>query len=225
MDLSRGGSTLLSTFANALLKCQSVSEMIHLMLNMWMKDSPLSALVNEFMNRFPIQMIGQFILDVKGIVNCIYLLQSSIEHFSHDHPFETDLIVYVKEPKAEVNVQLYISLIGEVIVKPGFIIGSTQQHEVMVGIGNDDFLIEITVHPGNAVVPLCDFSGIPNESGVLIAASTGFFVDAVEYIEHPDGSDADVSTIWLVKLSYWSSWYELIIDGQLEAIVLDIEQI
>jgi hypothetical protein len=46
------------------------------------------------MRCFPIEVVGEFLKELRGIMCYIYLLQSSIEYCSHIHPLSNDTIVY-----------------------------------------------------------------------------------------------------------------------------------
>jgi hypothetical protein len=74
----------------------------------------------------------------------------------------------------------------------------------------DSILFEITLHPGNVAVSISDYSVIPAESEILIAASTGFKIEGVEYVDlELSNSDCPgVVRIPVVKLSYVRSWFD-----------------
>jgi hypothetical protein len=155
--------------------------------------------------------------ELKGILHYIYLLQSSLEYYSYHHPLSKDIIVYrgLKNGGQRLA-SLYASMIDEVIVWSSFTSTSTDQRYVIKHFiqDEDSILFEIALHPGNVAVCIRDYSVFRGESEILIAASTGFKIDGVEYIdveiENPDGlSDVRIP---MVKLSYFRSWSDFNID-------------
>jgi hypothetical protein len=78
----------------------------------------------------------------------------------------------------------------------------------------DSILFEIALHPGNVAICIADHSVRPSESQILIAASTGFKIEGVEYIDvEMQSSDCSkVVTIPVVKMSYFLSWSDFDID-------------
>jgi hypothetical protein len=105
---------------------------------------------------------------------------------------------------------LYESMIGEMIVWPGFTSTSTKRDLVISKFirGEDSLLFEISLHPGDVAVAISDYSDYPMESEILIAASSGFMVEEVEWIEIRG------SKIGQVRLSYCMSWYDFNIDDR-----------
>jgi hypothetical protein len=103
---------------------------------------------------------------------------------------------------------LYESMIGEVIVWPGFTSTSTDRDLVIQKFitGKDSLLFEISLHPSDAAATIGDDSEHADESEILIAASSAFTVDEVEWI------DIRGLTIAQVRLSYYMSWYDFNID-------------
>jgi hypothetical protein len=77
--------------------------------------------VNDFLRNFPLQIVGKFQKELKGILSYIYLLQSSIEHQSRLKPLLSELVVYRGLPSNGANlITLYDSMVGEVIIWPSF---------------------------------------------------------------------------------------------------------
>jgi hypothetical protein len=155
--------------------------------------------------------------ELKGTLHYIYLLQSSIECYSQIHPFTSDVTVYrgLKSGGAKL-VPLYYSMIGEVIVWSSF--GSTSfELELVIDefiIDDDSILFEILLRPGDAAVRICDHSRFTDEFEVLIAASSGFLVESVEWINvsKENGGYENQLRIPLVELIYWMSWSDFDID-------------
>jgi hypothetical protein len=149
--------------------------------------------------------------ELKGILDYIYLLQSSIEYCSHTRPLTSDLIVYrgIKVGGSQF-IPLYQSMIGEVIVWPSFTSTSTTREYVINQFitGSDSILFEILLHPGNVAVFIENYSDYASESEVLIAALTGFMVESVESVdvERKTENGRTQFTIPLVHLSYSLSW-------------------
>jgi hypothetical protein len=66
--------------------------------------------------------------ELGGILRYIYLLQSSIEYYSHIKPLSSDMTVYRGiQQGGKILLPLYESLIGEVIVWPSFTNTSTNR--------------------------------------------------------------------------------------------------
>jgi hypothetical protein len=99
-------------------------------------------------------------------------------------------------------------MIGEVIVWPGFTSTSPDRESVeshFIG-GADSLLFEIKLHAGDIAVDIHESSVFEGESEILIAASSGFKVKSVDWI------DISGMTIVRVRLSYCMSWYDFNID-------------
>jgi hypothetical protein len=184
---------------------------------MYTADTSLYKNVNHFLHCFPITIIGKFMNELQGIPHYIYLLQSSIEQMSRQHPLESDRIVYrgISEG-ASTQTALYFSMIDELIVFPSFTSTSTDRDYVITHFicGDDSMLFEITLHRGDCAALIEEYSAHPGESEVLIAASSVFKVDDVEYIDIPNkhSNEQSALTVPLVKLSYYQSWYDFDID-------------
>jgi hypothetical protein len=76
-------------------------------------------------------------------------------------------------------------VIGEVIVWPSFTSASIDRNLVISRFidGEDSLLFEILPHPGDVAVAIHDYSDHPEELEILIAASSGFMMDRVEWID------------------------------------------
>jgi hypothetical protein len=173
--------------------------------------------VNYFLRHFPIRIVNKFMKELRGLLCYVYLLQSSIEYCSHNQPLVSNVTVYrgIRQ-RGRLLVPLYESMIGEVIVWPGFTSTSPDRQLVISGFINDEdsLLFEISLHPGDAAVAICDYSEHRHESEILIAASSAFTVDDVEWIHirQKSGSHFRELNIAQVRLSYCLSWYDLNID-------------
>jgi hypothetical protein len=173
--------------------------------------------VNHFLRCFPIDIVGKFLGELKGILHYIYLLQSSLEYYSYRHPLSDYLLVYRGFMSGGGQLApLYESMIGEIIVWSGFTSTSTDRDCVINRFMKDEdsILFEITLHPGNVGIYISNYSAIPQESEVLIAASTGFIIDGVEYIdlEMPEPVGLNPVSVPVVKMSYFLSWSDFDID-------------
>jgi hypothetical protein len=141
------------------------------------------------------------------------LLQSSIEYCSRQEPLEGDLIVYRGFPEhGSVIGPLYESMVGEMIILREFVSTSTELEVVKSHFmnGTDPILFEISLHPGDAAVAIRRYSAHPDEFEVLIAASTGFIVEAVDQISTQDGLSSGMSCVNVprVKLSCFIPWHD-----------------
>jgi hypothetical protein len=78
----------------------------------------------------------------------------------------------------------------------------------------DSLLFEISLHVGDSAVVISDFSVYEDESEVLIAASSGFIIEEVEWIDiHRESVTGSCGfKIAQVRLNYVLSWYDFNID-------------
>jgi hypothetical protein len=149
-----------------------------------------------------------------------------LEYCSHHHPLLNDIIVYRGfVSNGSRFAPLYESMIDEVIVWSGFTSTSTDRDYVINHyITNEDsILFEIALHPGNVAISIQDYSDFPSESEILIAASTGFKVEGVEYIdvEIRQSDSLKVMRIPLVKLNYWLSWSDFDINQYPSTVLIE----
>jgi hypothetical protein len=225
IDLSQAGSTpgcsnqftALGSLPTDLLLCDSILEMIPLILKMYSIESLLYKTANDFLGCFPVVIHDKFMTEVGGILRYIYLLQSSIEHSAGIEPLLSDIIFYQDiEQRGKILGPLYESMVGEVIVWPGFTSTSTDRELVIRQLinGEDNLLFEIQLHPGNVAVAMSDYSVSQDESEILIATSSGFIVNEVERIHIHQESECGFRElmIWQVRVSYCKSWYDFNID-------------
>jgi hypothetical protein len=214
LDLSQSDSIPTSTpflrsLPTDLSSCNSISAMIPLIFKMYSVECSLYKNVNQFLCCFPIKIVGKFMRELGGIPSYVYLLQSSIEYWSHIQPLLSDMTVYRGiQQHGRMFAPLYESMIGEVIVFPGFTSTSIDRDLVILKFinGEDSLLFEISLHPGDVAAAIHDYSDHRDELEILIAASSGFMVDEVEWIE------IDEVKIAQVRLSYCISWYDFDID-------------
>jgi TPR repeat protein len=200
---------VLNSLPTDLLSCNSILEIIPVIFKMYSIESSLYKNVNHFLHCFPIRIIDKFMKEVGGILRYIYLLQSSIEYCSHMKPLISNMIVYRGiEQQGKHLVPLYESMIGEVIVWPGFTSTSADRDFVISRFikGPDSLLFEIKLHPGDIAVKIHEYSAYQEESEILIAASSGFKVKSVDWI------DISGMKIAQIRLSYFISWYNFNID-------------
>jgi hypothetical protein len=226
LDLSQSGShptsspvplnpstqrPVLRSLPTDLSSCTSIPDMIPLIFRMYSIDSLLYKNVNHFLRCFPIRIISKFMKELGGILRYIYLLQSSIAQYSHIQLLSSNLTVYRGiQQHGRLLMPLYESMIGEVIVWAGFTSTSPDQDLVLSRFIKDDdsLLFSISLHPGDVAVGISDYSDYPEESEILIAASSGFMVEEVEWIEIRG------TKIGQVRLSYCISWYDFNIDDR-----------
>jgi hypothetical protein len=202
-------SLVLGSLPMDLLSSNSILEMIPLIFQMYSVESSLYKNVNYFLRCFPIRLIDKFMKEVGGILRYIYLLQSSIECYSHKEPLSSNLCVYRGIPnRGKILMPLYESMIDEVIIWPGFTSTSLDRDKVIDDFinGEDSLLFEILLHPGDVAVRIDTFSVHPDEKEILIAASSGFSVEDVTWV------DIKGLKIGNVRLSYCLSWYDFNID-------------
>jgi TPR repeat protein len=200
---------VLGSLPTDLVSCNSISDMIPIVFKMYSIECSLYRNVNHFLRYFPIGIVSKFMKELGGILHYIYLLQSSIEYCSHHQPLSCDIIVYRGIPQqGKMLAPLCESMIGEVIVWPGFTSTSTDRNLVISRFINDEdsLLFEISLHPGDVAVAIQDYSEHPHEAEIVIAASSGFRIDDVEWI------DIRGCKIGQVRLSYCFSWYDFNID-------------
>jgi hypothetical protein len=163
--------------------------------------------------------------EFKCILHYIYLLQSSLNCYSHKHPLSEDVVVYRSlETGGRRFATLYESMIDEVIVWLGFTSTSLDRDYVINHFMKDEdsILFEIILHPGDIAACIEDYSAVASESEILIAASTGFRVEGVEYadFEKTESDDWSTVTIPVVKLSYFLSWSDFNIDDSPHTILI-----
>jgi hypothetical protein len=226
IDLSLDQLHALEALPTDLLSCNSISEMIPLIFQMYTIECSLYKTVNHFLRCFPINIVGKFMRELNGILCYIYFLQSSLEHCSHNHPLLANLVVYRGINRGGGRlVSLYESMIDEVIVWRGFTSTSKDRDYVIEHFLSDDdsILFEITLHPGSVAVCIEDYSHYQSESEVLIAAETAFKIEGVEYIDLTiEESECQNSvTIPLVKLSSSLSWSDFDINERPETVIVE----
>jgi hypothetical protein len=217
-DLSQIRSNALCSLPTDLTSCSSIREMIPLIFKMYSIESPLYRNVNHFLRCFPIQVLGKFMKELRGVLSYIYLLQSSIDYCSRIQPFTESLVVYRGlRSKGSELVPLYESMIGQVIVWPGFTSTSTNVEYVIRHFvrGPDGILFKINLHPGDVAARIQDYSKHQHESEVLVAALSGFVVVATQPFQVPKGNpdDSTAFTIPMVILNYSVSWIDFDIDS------------
>jgi hypothetical protein len=86
-------------------------------------------------------------------------------------------------------------------------------------------LFEIRLHPGDCAAVIDEYSEHPSECKILIAASSVFIIDEVEYIDIDvsvnDQTSGGRLTLPLVKLSCSGSWSEFDIEKRPTTVVAD----
>jgi hypothetical protein len=119
--LSHLESTVLSSLPIDLASCEPFPEMIPLIFKMYSIEPTSYRNVNRFFRQFPIQILGKCLKEFDGILNYIYLLQSSIHYCACKWPIAEDQVVYrgLSSGGSELD-PLYTSLIGQIIVWKGF---------------------------------------------------------------------------------------------------------
>jgi hypothetical protein len=162
-------------------------------------------------------MVSKFMRELKGLVNYLYLLQSSIAFRSRDRPLRENLVVYRGVEQSYESVQLYESIVGNVVVWPGFTSTSTDRDYMLNHFITDEnsVLFEIELHPGDVAVMIEEYSDFQLEREVLIAASTGFTVVSVTYADvsvQPYGGGQISLRSPVVRLSYFLHWYDFDLD-------------
>jgi hypothetical protein len=213
VDLSRADAYVLSSFPCDILSCPSISSMTQFVFRMYTIESRLYTNVNHFLRYFPVSMVSKFMRDLNGILSYISLLQSSIQYLSHTEPFQEDLTVYrVISGDGDLEL-LYASMIGGVVVWPGFTSTSRDRNYVLSTFATNDccVLFEIELHPGDIAVEIQDVSEYQDEREILIPASTAFEVMSVD--------DADDS-IPSVRLRYFLDWCDFDLDDYPRAVIV-----
>jgi hypothetical protein len=122
---------------------------------------------------------------------------------------------------------VYESMIDDgVVVWPGFTSTSTDRDCVLNRFITDDdcILFEIDLHRGDVAVKIENHSDHPYEQEILIAASTGFQVLSVDFIDVSiHGEDCGESLVHLpvVRLSYFLHWYDFDLDQRPPAVLIE----
>jgi hypothetical protein len=165
--------------------CNTISELIPLIFKTYSLECSLHKNVNHFLRFFPVVRVNKFMKKLNGLLHYIYLLQSSIEYCSHSQSLSSDVIVSrgIRQ-HGRMLTALYDSMVGEVIVWPGFTSTSTNRDlEISKFIERSvSLLFEISLHPGDIATSSKAYFEHENESELFIAASSGFKVDEVEEI-------------------------------------------
>jgi hypothetical protein len=94
VGLSQAQSSVLGSLPSDLLSCASLSAMMEIIFRMSTIDSSLYKHVNHFLRCCPISIVSKFMGELKAVLYYIYLLQSSIEFYSHTKPILENLVVY-----------------------------------------------------------------------------------------------------------------------------------
>jgi hypothetical protein len=197
--------------------CHSIDEMVPWTFKMYSSESSLYKNVNCFLRDFPIQIVGKFMKELRGILSYIYLLQSSIEYQSRTDPLPSDIVVYrgLRSDGLRLS-SLYESMKGKLFVWRGFTSTSKNRQCVIDEFvkSEEGILFEIKLHPGDVAVDIRRYSDHPHEAEVLIASSSVFRVESVdnEVINDCVGSSQPF-TVRKVKLSYEMSWFDFALDA------------
>jgi hypothetical protein len=136
----------------------------------------------------------------------------------HTEPFEENVVVYRGITGNCDFGSLYFSMIGAVVVWPGFTSTSRDRDYVIeTFITNEDcVLFEIELHPGDIAVNIQRQSQYEHEHEILIPASTAFkviSVDDVDVLIPARGLDPpSVLRIPVVRLSYFLHWCDFDLD-------------
>jgi hypothetical protein len=126
LDLSQRDSVALRSLPTELPLCQSIKEMIAIIFKMYSTECSLYKNVNHLLRYFPVRILSKFMKELGGMLRYVYLLQSSIHYCSHIQHFSSNFWVYRAVPTGGSElVNLYHSMIGEIIVWPGFTSTST----------------------------------------------------------------------------------------------------
>jgi hypothetical protein len=162
-------------------------------------------------------MVSKFMHELKGLMNYLSLLQSSITFCSQSRPLRENLVVYRSVEQCYKSVPLYESRVGNVVLWPGFTSTSTDPDSVLNRFITDknSILFEIELHPGNVAVRIEEYSKSQSEKEVLIASSTGFTVLSVTSADvwvQPGSGDPISLRIPIVGLSYFLHWYDFDLD-------------
>jgi hypothetical protein len=222
LNMSNIESIVLCSLPIDLASCTSFPEMIPFIFKMYSIESTLYRNINHFLRKFPIQLLSKFLKELDGILNYIYLLQSSIQECACNLPIREDQVVYRGLPsRGSELAAIYASSIGQAIVWPSFTSTSKDIECVMRDFiqSSEGILFEITLCAGAVATAIDRYSAIPIEHEVLIAAMSGFMVESIDYIpyshsKHGVTTDDSVSSaIPKVKLRYWMSWFDFDIDN------------
>jgi hypothetical protein len=172
---------------------------------MYLIESSLCKNDNYFLHCFPIQILEKFIKELRSVLSYSYLLQSSIDYSSQLRTFVEQRIVYRRFSSDDpILVQLYESLVGEVIILRRFIRTSINFNVVIkIFIQNADrIMFEIEFHHSKVAINIACYSDNPIESIFLIVVSSMFRIVWIEEIQIRNEISDDF-TISRVKLSYF----------------------
>jgi hypothetical protein len=212
--LSHRQRTVLSSLPSDLLECDSISAMIPIVFKMYSAESRLYRNVNHFLRCFPMALASKFENEVGGLVSYIELLQSSIEQYSLAHPLTAELTVYRGlRSGGPSQALLYETMVGEVIVWGGFSSASADRSCVISRFVRScsGVLFEISLPAGAVAASIAEFAEF-DESEILIAASSAFFVESVDWIRVSTGDPIVEFEIPCVHLRYWASWWDFDLD-------------
>jgi hypothetical protein len=168
--------------------------------------------MNLFLRAFPMDFIGNFVKELRGLLSYVYLLQSSIDYWSQLHPMDEDTVVYRGIPLIGPTLAvLYESVVGEIVLWRSFT-STSRRIEIAVhsfAKNRTGILFEIALHPGCAAADISSFSDHA-ESEVLIAAYTAFHVDSVDEYHIPSAvsESGEEEILPFVKLSFAFSWFD-----------------
>jgi hypothetical protein len=220
IDLSHREGTVLESLPSDLLSCTSIRAMIPLLFKMYSKESVLYRNVNAFLRGFPLNLVNKFEKELRGVLSYSHLLQSAIEQHSFAHPLTAECTVYRGFPSnGRAHALVYETVVGDVIVWRGFSSTTTDKARVISEfVGSlTGVLFEILLPPGAVAVSIAEFSDHPCESEILIAASTGFLVESVNWITGPNFGELEIPS---VRLSYFASWWDFDLDQQRKRFLL-----
>jgi hypothetical protein len=204
---SDGESNPLGILESKLFDRISIAEIVQLIVRMYTLESRLYGNINTFLRCFPIRLISKFMKELNGVLRYIYLLQSSIEYLSRLRPLQEDIQVYRGfRSRGSYFASLFESMIGDVIVWAGFTSTSTDRDRVIADfIEEDGILFKINLHVGDVGVSICNYSQFKSENEILIAASSGFRVESVDF-KDVEGRELNSSSFPKVTLSYFLHW-------------------
>jgi hypothetical protein len=108
-----------------------------------------------------------------------------------------------------VLIPLFQSVIGDVIVWPGFTSASTHRDRVIAHFTDkkNGLLFKVDLHPGDLGVSIRDYSVFKHENEILIAASSGFRVESVD-LEVRGHDSPSIVRFPIVSLSDFLHWFD-----------------
>jgi hypothetical protein len=195
------------SLASALPACESVLEIVRILLTMHFLDCSVFTGVNAVLRKLPMRSLAHFVDKFCGLLSYTVLLQAAIEVYASERKISDEWVVYRGLRNRELAA-IYASAIGEVVVWPAFTAASRDLARITneYASGDEGILFEIALGPGNVAAEIGGFSNRAAVSEVIIAAESAFRIDKVEECCMGEGE------LLMVRMTYVGTWS----DGDIE---------